>query len=142
MIKKNTLKFGMADDAVFGRSRSLRASVTFQEPAPARFDWRRVREIVAYAALVAGVGLAVFVASTPAHSAGAFGIDVKVVHVSPSVTYFGDTKEGRKLRADVAREGVKHQNRMEEIDRKAEHQRALEADRAYYKKLADQRKKR
>lgn len=137
----NKLPFTISDDAEFDQPK-LRDTVRFQEPAPAKWDFSKAWEALGYGLVVAGVGLAAFILATPAHANGSMGIDVKVVRVSPSITSFGDTREGRKLKADVTRDAAKHQQRMELEQQKSDNARALEADRAYYKKLADQRKAR
>lgn len=137
MIKRE-IRFGIAPDAQFGQT--LRGSVKFQEPTPSR--WAKARQIIAYTALVAGVGLAVFVAATPAHSAGSMASDVRVIEVSPSITYLGDTREGRRLQADTIRDKARFEQRQKLQQDRSIQQRALEADRAYYKKLEFQRKMR
>lgn len=134
-MKKNSLPFTISPDAKF--KQTLRETVTFQEPTKPRPG--KVWAILAYAGLVAGVALATYVVTTPAHAAGSMGIDVRVVHVSPSVTIYG-TREERRLKADVARDNNRHQQRLELEQQRSNNARALEADRAYYKKLEAQRK--
>lgn len=136
--RKEQPRFTIDPDAKFGTR--LRDHVAFQEPT--KSGPGPIWTGLAYIGLMVGVGAAAFIlTTTPAPAAGSMGIDVKVIHVSPSITSFEDTREGRKLQADVTRDRYRHQQDMELEDRKAEHRRALEADRAYYKKLEFQRKK-
>lgn len=73
---------------------------------------------------------------------GSMAPEVRVIRVSPSVSVYGTPKEKRQLRQYEAREAIKLNNQLILEDRKAENKRRLEADKAYYKKLAEQRKAR
>jgi len=128
--------FNIAPDAKFGTR--LRDHVAFQPPAPTR--WERARTALAYASVIVGVGVAAFLV-TPAHASGAFGIEVRVIHVSPSVSTYGTVRDMQKRQDFVARESVKTQNRMALERQKSADARALAADKAYYEKLKDQRKR-
>ena len=77
-----------------------------------------------------------------ASSQGSMAPEVRVVRVSPSVSVYGSVHDVKKQRAYEAREAVKLSNQMQLEELKSENKRLLEADKAYYKKLADQRKAR
>lgn len=72
-----------------------------------------------------------------AFSQGSMGRDVNVIRVSPSISYYGDS---RKQKQFESREAVKLNSRMILEEQKQLHKRQLEADKAYYKKLEAQRK--
>lgn len=105
--------------------------------------WEKVKPWVAYGVVLAGVATAAFIV-TPAHAGGSMAHDVKVIVVSPSVTIMGLGAQGDTARQAEVRlkETLKHRSDMELEQLKSDNARALEADRAYYKKLEFQRKKR
>lgn len=74
---------------------------------------------------------------TPAHAAGALAQDVRIIHVSPSITVYGNDKAVANQRL----ESLKQDGRMELENQRSVNQRALAADKAYYEKLKDQRKR-
>lgn len=120
-------------------SRHLRGNFNYVTKTPTR--WERCRKVLAYGVLAVGVFTAVYVV-TPARAGGSMGHDVKIIRVSPSVSVYGNTREERKMKADVVRDNNRHSNVMELEELRGRNERALEADRAYYRKLADQRKTR
>jgi len=122
-------------DAVMRQSREYRL-ITITPAPPTLFE--RVRVTVAYVAVAAGIGYAVFVV-TPANAAGSMAQDVRVVSVSPSIVVIG-TKEERKMKADIARDNNKALNNMELENQRSINRRYEAADKAYYEKLKDQRK--
>ncbi len=118
------------------RPRPVWMDVPIQEPKPTTLE--KVWQVCAYTSVVVGVGVAAFFV-TPAHSAGSQGRDVKVIHVSPSIVQYGGKIE-RKMRADIARDNNKAVRSLELENQRSTNRRALEADKAYYQKLKDQRK--
>lgn len=133
LARKEMPRFNLDPDAKFGTR--LRDHVSFQEPAK---EPGRVWTFLAYAGLVMGAGLTVFLLTTPVKANGSLGIDVRVI--SPSITSYGPAPSTRKLREFRAQEAVKTQHKMILEQQRSDNARALEADKAYYKKLADQRK--
>lgn len=111
--------------------------VAIQPSPPTVFE--RVRAAVAYGSIVAVVGWAAFYV-TPSHAAGSMAQEVRRVTVSPSMVYFGDTREARKAKADILRDDNKAARAVELENLKFDHQRQLLEDKAYYEKLKDQRK--
>ena len=122
-------------DAVLSQSREYR-DITIQPPKLTLFE--RVRMTVAYATVAVGVGVAVFYV-TPSHAAGSMAQDVRVVSVSPSIVQYGSKIE-QKMKADIVRDNNKAVRSLELENQRSINQRALEADKAYYAKLKDQRK--
>lgn len=89
--------------------------------------------ILAVSLLVSGDALA---------GRGSMAQDVRVIRVSPSVSMYGTAREIRKQKTWEVREAIKHNNASDLEEQRSDNRRALEADKAYYKKLADQRKAR
>jgi exopolysaccharide biosynthesis protein len=79
---------------------------------------------------------------TPAWAGGSMASDVRVIRVSPSITSYGIVREIQKRQEFEYKETYKLNGKMALEDQKFQQKRQLEADRAYYKKLADQRKAR
>lgn len=104
------------------------AVAELQPKKPTIFD--KVLTVIAYGAMAAAVGYAVFVV-TPAHSAGSMATDVRIIHVTPRVA---------QIDKKAAAEAQKQQGRMELENLKSANRRQLESDKAYYSKLKDQRK--
>lgn len=73
---------------------------------------------------------------------GSMAPSVRKMEISRSITMFGNTREGRRAKARVIQDNNQHRNKMELERLRSRNQRALEADRAYYKKLEFQRKQR
>ncbi len=91
---------------------------------------------VMYGVVAVGVGVAVFYV-TPAHSAGSMASDVRIIRVSPSVSVYGNDKAADSRRLET----LKQQGRMDLENQRSANERALAADKAYYEKLKDQRKR-
>jgi|SRR5690606_14868471 len=101
-------------------------------------------KIPGYVNLAAAVflaGVAAF-SGTPAVAQGSMAPPVRVIVVSPSIQSFGETRENRQMKAWIGRDNNEHRNDMELEQLRSMNERALEADRAYYKKLEWQRKNR
>lgn len=111
--------------------------------APEPIGPGRFRTFVAYAAVAVGVAVATFVV-TPVYAQGSMAPSVRVVVAKPSasILMLGQRAEMERDREFRVREQIKQNHRLELETARAANRRALEADRAYYKKLADQRKKR
>lgn len=139
-MKKQSLKFGITEDAKFPTKFRDIPTVTRYPSLWERYGQHAYAAIM-YGLVVAGVGVATYAMVTPAHSAGSMASEVRVIHVSPSIQSFEDTREGRRLKADTVRDNNRHRQDMERLERRYELERALEADRAYYRKLIDQRKR-
>lgn len=84
--------------------------------------------------------LAVLLMASPAWAGGSMASDVRIIRVSPSITSYGSIRDMQKRQDFQAREDIKLQGRMALEEQKFQHKRQLEADRAYYKKLAQQKK--
>lgn len=123
------------EKAQFKSWRELAREVEPKKPTLANKVWASLM----YGTVVAVVGWAFFYI-TPAHAAGSMAQDVRVVTASSSFVYFGDTREGRKAKADIARDNNKAQRNIELENLKFEHSRQLLNDKAYYERLKDQRK--
>lgn len=139
-MKKQCLKFGITDDARFPTRLRDIPTVTRYPSLWERYGQHTYKAVMS-GLVVLGVGIATYAMVTPAHSAGSMASEVRVIHVSPSIQSFGDTREGRKLRADTVRDNNRHEQSMERLEREYQLKRSIEADRAYYRKLVDQRKK-
>jgi len=98
-----------------------------------------VRLWLGYTAVAAGVGFAVFVYVEPAHAGGSMANAVRTV--SPSIVYAGPSKIERKMKADMMRDDNRARNDSALEQQRSDNRRALEADKAYYAKLKDQRKR-
>jgi hypothetical protein len=129
--KCNQTRLLIDADAKFLESREYR-NITIQPPKPTLFE--KIRAAVAYTVVTVGVGVAVFYVA-PAHAAGSMAQDVRIIHVSPSVVQYGSKTE-RQIQVD----NNKAQNQLNLEQLKFEHSRQLNADKAYYEKLKDQRK--
>lgn len=137
---KTPMRVILDEGATFKQSRPKINYVTYNGPLPESSRARAWR-YVCYGVVLAGVAVAAFVV-TPAHAGqGSMAPEVRVIRVSPSVSFFG-SREERKMKADVTRDYYQHQNDMELEELRGRNDRALEADRAYYKKLEWQRKNR
>lgn len=115
------------------RTREAWMSVPVQVPEP--YKPSKLRTVLCYGIVVLGVGYSVF-CLTPAHAAGSMASDVKIIHVSPSISVYGNDKATQSRSMEV----LKQQGRMELENQRSDNRRALEADKAYYQKLKDQRK--
>jgi len=122
-------------DAVLRQTREYR-DITIQPPKPTLYE--KVKTAIAYTSVAVGFGIAAFYV-TPVNAAGSMAQDVRVVSVSPSIVQYGSKIE-QKLRADIVRDNNKAVRNMELEDQRSVNRRLLEADKAYYAKLKDQRK--
>jgi hypothetical protein len=97
-----------------------------------------------YGVVAAGVTFAAAYVVTPADAreVGSMNHEARVIQVSPSISIYGSRKEEGKVRGQIMRDNNRHANDMELENLRSLNRRALEADRAYYKKLEFQRKKR
>lgn len=130
----------LEEDASFKQSKPKVNFVTYNGPLPqsrAQRIWTRI----GYGLVIVGVGVAAFLV-TPAHAGGSMANSVKVIVVSPSVTIMGLDSQAASGRQQEIRlkENMRRSTELELEQLKSDNRRALEADRAYYKKLEFQRK--
>lgn len=81
------------------------------------------------------LALVAIIFATPSFAGGSMAPEVRVIRVSPSIWQYGS-------KADVASklESQRQQGRVDLENQRSANRRALEADKAYYAKLKDQRK--
>lgn len=123
-------------------ARAMRERVEFVT-VTAEPTWpEALRTWLGYTAVAAGVGFAVFTYVEPAHArdVGTMNHEARVVYVSPSVSIYGSKIE-QKMKADINRDNNRANNAYSLEQQRSDNRRALEADKAYYKKLSDQRKR-
>jgi hypothetical protein len=135
------LPFTISEDAVMTKTAYLsnaRRRVTDVEPGPSR-----LRTALVYGVVALGVAAATFYV-TPVFAQGSMAPEVRVIVVnpSPSIVRLGQAASDAKTREFRAREQIKQNHRLQLEEQKFLHRRMLEADKAYYKKLTDQRKRR
>lgn len=141
-MKNEVLPFSIDEDVHL--SRHLRGNVVrYTGPMP-ETRWEKTWKYLMYGMVAAGVTFAAAFVATPAHSReqGTMNHEARVIQVSPSITFYGSQKDYVKAQSQIMRDNNRHMNAMELEDAKALHRRQLEADKAYYKKLEFQRKKR
>lgn len=119
------------------RERQSWMNVPVQAPTPTLLE--RVWHGLMYTSVVVGVGVSVFILVTPAHARDVGVMNHEARVISPSISSYGTNIE-QKLRADIVRDNNRFENQMQLENQRSDNQRALEADKAYYKKLEWQRK--